>query len=91
MSNDIYRILESLDAAQKSVKQLPALFKPRDTSPQLSGPYPGKNATQGYLVGEQESSTFNRGGYNKLRDRKDYLDKRDILFRQLTPGIDAET
>ena len=52
--NDIYRILENLDAAQKSVKQLPALFRPADTSPQLSGPYPGKNATLGYLVGEGE-------------------------------------
>jgi hypothetical protein len=50
--NDIYRILENLDAAQKSVKQLPALFKPPQTSPQLAGPYPGKNATLGYLVGE---------------------------------------
>ena len=54
MSRDIYQILESLDAAQKSVKQLPALFRPKDTSPQLSGPYPGKNATLGYLVGESE-------------------------------------
>jgi hypothetical protein len=44
--------IESIDAAQKSVKQLPALFKPRNTSPQLSGPYPGDNATLGYLVGE---------------------------------------
>ena len=52
--NDIYRILENLDAAQKSVKQLPALFKPVDTSPQLAGPYPGRNATLGYLVGEGE-------------------------------------
>jgi hypothetical protein len=51
---NIYQILESLDAAQRSVKQLPALFKPRDTSPQLSGPYPGRNATQGYLVGEDD-------------------------------------
>jgi hypothetical protein len=49
---DIYQILESLDAAQKSVKQLPALFKPAQTSPQLDGAYPGKNATQGYMVGE---------------------------------------
>jgi hypothetical protein len=55
---DLKRILESfnriesIDAAQKSVKQLPALFKPQQTSPQLSGPYPGKNATLGYLVGE---------------------------------------
>ena len=89
---NIYQILESLDAAQRGVKQLPALFRPKDTSPQLSGPYPGRNATQGYLVGEQEvPPTVNRGGHNKLRDRKDYLDKRDILFRQLTPGIDAAT
>jgi hypothetical protein len=49
---NIYQILESLDAAQKGVKQLPALFKPAKTSPQLSGPYPGRNATLGYLVGE---------------------------------------
>jgi len=54
---DIYQILESLDAAQRSVKQLPALFKPAQTSPQLSGPYPGRNATQGYLVGEGEEVT----------------------------------
>jgi len=54
MSHDIYTILENLDAAQRGVKQLPALFKPANTSPQLSGPYPGKNATLGYLVGEGE-------------------------------------
>jgi hypothetical protein len=36
------------------VRQLPALFQPQDTSPQLAGPYPGKNATRGYLVGEDE-------------------------------------
>lgn len=54
MSDDIYRILENLDAAQRSVKQLPALFKPANTSPQLAGPYPGKNATLGYLVGEDK-------------------------------------
>ena len=57
MNHDIYTILENLDAAQKSVKQLPALFRPADTSPQLSGPYPGKNATLGYLVGEGEEDT----------------------------------
>lgn len=99
MSHDIYDILkrfdslnENIDAAQKSVKQLPALFRPKNTSPQLSGPYPGKNATLGYLVGEEnETPQANRGGYNKLRDRKDYLDKREILFRQLVPGLDAET
>ena len=59
MSHDIYQILENLDAAQRSVKQLPALFRPRDTSPQLSGPYPGANATRGYLVGEGEEDNVN--------------------------------
>jgi hypothetical protein len=57
MSNDIYTILENLDAAQRGVKQLPALFKPANTSPQLSGSYPGRNATLGYLVGEGEENT----------------------------------
>lgn len=55
---DIYQILESLDAAQKSVKQLPALFKPANTSPQLSGTYPGRNATRGYMVGEGEKESL---------------------------------
>jgi hypothetical protein len=109
MSHDIYDILtrveklnENIDAAQKSVKQLPALFKPRNTSPQLSGPYPGKNATLGYLVGEEEEIKpdpidegdvvpINRGGYNKLRDKNDYLDKRDVLYKLLSQaGIDPE-
>lgn len=65
MSNDIAKILarfdqlnEGLNAQQKSVKQLPALFKPKDTSPQLSGPYPGRNATQGYLVGEGDETGY---------------------------------
>lgn len=57
MSHDIYTILENLDAAQRDVKQLPALFRPANTSPQLSGPYPGRNATRGYLVGEGEQET----------------------------------
>jgi len=61
MSDNIYDILgrlrhinEDIDSQQRKVKQLPALFKPKDTSPQLSGPYPGANATRGYLVGEDE-------------------------------------
>jgi hypothetical protein len=110
MSHNIYDILkkydslnENIDAAQRSVKQLPALFKPKNTSPQLSGPYPGKNATLGYLVGEDEENTpdpideadapqVNRGGYNKLRNKEDYLDKRDVLYKLLSQaGIDPET
>jgi hypothetical protein len=52
--NDIYRILENLDAAQRSVKQLPALFQPPSSPPSSTGFQP--NATLGYLVGEGEES-----------------------------------
>jgi len=45
-------IFEDISAQQRAVGQLPADFKPPQTSPQLSGPYPGRNATRGYLVGE---------------------------------------
>lgn len=93
MSHDIYQILENLDAAQRRAKQLPALFKAPQTSPQLAGPYPGQNATRGYLVGEGDAAPqVNRAGYNKLRDRDDYLDKRDLLYRLITQaGTDTET
>jgi len=66
MSHDIYQILENLDAAQRSVKQLPALFRPRDTSPQLAGPYPGANATRGYLVGEGEDEDMDADERKRL-------------------------
>ena len=69
--NDIYRILENLDAAQKSVKQLPALFQPKDTSPQLAGPYPGANATRGYLVGEGQDDTVHRVAQQILKQHGD--------------------
>lgn len=99
MSNDIARILtkfdqlnEGLNQQQTAVKQMPALFKMKSQGPVLGGdpdrPAPSKGY---YFGGEGEEPTVNRGGYNKLRDRKDYLDKRDILFRQLTPGIDPQT
>jgi len=45
-------LFENISAQQRGVGQLPADFRPPQTSPQLSGPYPGRNATQGYLVGE---------------------------------------
>jgi len=53
MSNDICDILERLDSVGKP-KQLPALFRPRDASPALDGPYDVDNVTRGYLVGEEE-------------------------------------
>ena len=48
----IRAILENISPEQRGVGQLPADFDPPNTSPQLSGPYPGRNATRGYLVGE---------------------------------------
>ena len=50
--NDLY---ENISAQQRAVRQLPADFRPANTSPQLSGPYPGRNATRGYLVGEDSA------------------------------------
>jgi hypothetical protein len=50
----------------RDVKQLPARFQPANTSPQLSGPYPGRNATRGYLVGEDQEQNVSEAGYNPL-------------------------
>lgn len=104
MSHDIRDILGRLDAIaedigpeQRSVKQLPALFKPKNTSPQIGGKYPGDNATRGYLVGEDEETmegdvvSMTKAGSFTVKDREDYLDKRDLLFRALTQNPDAET
>ena len=59
--NDIYRklerlynISEGLNQDQNKAKQLPALFKPRSASPALAGKYPTRNATRGYMVGEEQ-------------------------------------
>ena len=42
-------------------------------------------------IKQVESQEPNRGGYNKLKDRKDYLDKRDHLFKLMTaPGMSPE-
>jgi len=70
MSNDIRDIIErlailegritpvnvkhGLNADQKSVKQLPALFKPKDISPTLSKTPYQKHPMDGWLVGEED-------------------------------------
>jgi hypothetical protein len=70
MSNDIRDIIErlailegritpvdvkhGLNADQKSVKQLPALFKPKDISPTLSKKPYQRHPMDGWLVGEEE-------------------------------------
>jgi hypothetical protein len=73
MSNDIRDILnrfkqveEGLDANQTIVKQLPALFKPKDISPVLGSKTDPKNPMKGYFVGgesidddvEEDTSSF---------------------------------
>jgi hypothetical protein len=74
-------IQETLDPGQHKVKQLPALFKPKSASPALAGRYPTKNATRGYMVGEESDlgSVFEPGventqeyqqGYNSDRSAK---------------------
>lgn len=66
MSNDIYSILkrfdtitEGQDAQQKSVPQLPALFKPKNISPVLGSKKDPANPFKGYFVGgeSQEHAT----------------------------------
>lgn len=52
----IKELKENISAQQRQVRQLPADFHPPKTSPQLSGPYPGRNATRGYLVGENANN-----------------------------------
>jgi len=86
--NDIHDILarldsisEGIDSDQTKVKQLPALFKPKSASPALAGKYPTKNATRGYMVGEDEElgTVFEPGiertaeyrqGHDAARDAK---------------------
>ena len=71
MRDPIYSILERISAIeseltpvdvkhglnpqQKSVKQMPALFKPRDISPVLTAKKDPKHPADGYLVGASES------------------------------------
>lgn len=50
-------ISEGIDRDQARAKQLPALFKPRSASPAIAGRYPTRNATRGYMVGEEEEKT----------------------------------
>lgn len=46
---------------------------------------------QNPYIKQTEAQEPNRGGYNKLRDRKDYLDKRDHLFKLMSaPGMSPE-
>jgi len=62
---------------------LPADFHPANTSPQLSGPYPGKNATRGYLVGENQDSLEYERQQQRAQDREREQFKRDEMEFEL--------
>jgi hypothetical protein len=104
--NDIYSIVErlrlieadlsptstknGLTPQQKSVPQLPALFKPKSISV-LTAKKDPKHPMAGYAVGADESADpiVNRSGHNALRSRDDYLDKLnhlETLYKQVDIG-----
>jgi hypothetical protein len=64
MNNDIRSILdrfdqvqEGQDAAQRSVPQLPALFKPKNISPVIGSKTDPEHPTKGYFVGGESRTT----------------------------------
>jgi len=81
---------KGLTAQQKSVPQLPALFKPKSISV-LTAKKDPTHPMAGYAVGADESAdpTINRAGHNPLRSREDYLDKLnhlETLYKQVDPS-----
>jgi hypothetical protein len=91
MSNDIRDIIErlailegritpvdvkhGLNADQKSVKQLPALFKPKDISPTLSKKPYQKHPMDGWLVGEEDEEADKEVVEEAKVDEEKLLDK----------------
>ena len=91
MSNDIRDIIErlailegritpvdvkhGLNADQKSVKQLPALFKPKDISPTLSKTPYQKHPMDGWLVGEEDEEADKEVIEEAKVDEEKLLDK----------------
>jgi hypothetical protein len=91
MSNDIRDIIErlailegritpvdvkhGLNADQKAVKQLPALFKPKDISPTLSKTPYQKHPMDGWLVGEEDEEADKEVVEEAKVDEEKLLDK----------------
>ena len=76
---DLY---ENLSSPQRAAKQLPADFQPANTSPQLSGPYPGRNATRGYLVGEDQELAEIYNPLDAERREQRAMDREREQFRR---------
>ena len=106
MSHDIYNILKRFDslvegqnAQQKSVPQLPALFKPRDISPVLGAPEK-QHPTHDYFVGGEsaEVNEISLGDYSKkagmsramaqMNKAFNYPGDHDTTIAKRTAGLD---
>lgn len=81
------RTVENISAAQRRVRQLPANFQPADTSPQLAGPYPGRNATRGYLVGEGNHALDRERREQQAYDRE----RQQFKHAELTSELGADS
>lgn len=91
MSADIYSLVAKLDqiaegqnAQQKSVPQLPALFKPKDISPVLGAPEK-QHPTHKYFVGGESTGSLTPA-QQKLKDKYVNVDI-DAELEKLKPAI----
>jgi hypothetical protein len=96
MSHDLRDILgrlsaieEGLDADQRRVKQLPALFQPKKISPVLDGPYGKRDAMDGYLVGEDLVSAEKKRLSDYLHDVAQAIEKDSDLVDTDSRGRDT--
>ena len=84
----IRAILENISSQQRGVGQLPADFRPAQTSPQLNGPYPGRNATRGYLVGEDQDMSEGHADQQRKIFKKNGKPVGEIgIDRESSPGV----
>ena len=103
MSNDIYSLVARLDqiaegqnAQQKSVHQLPALFKPKNISPVLGSKKDPANPFKGYFVGgegqehatEDVISTVKKKLGDYLQDVATAIKKDPTLIDKLPAEVD---
>lgn len=73
-------VKRGLNSQQQSVDQLPALFKPKSASPALSGDYSVRNATRGYMVGEEDDADESLPDKKSLQEQMVEIEE-DMLSR----------
>ena len=85
---NLQEFFENLDVAQQRARQLPADFRPAQTSPQLNGPYPGRNATRGYLVGEDQDMAEGHADQQRKIFKKHGQPVGEVgIDRESSPGV----